>query len=91
MGFLDGAPASMVLRMTDTQESYLGAYFAQESRPDPYPLLNRIREQTPIFAMDGNLVILGKHADCDLVLRHPAASVNRENSRIASARAGFSL
>jgi cytochrome P450 len=72
--------------MTDSQEQYLGAYFAQDSRPDPYPLLNKIREQTPIFAMDGNLVILGKHADCDLVLRHPAASVNREKSRIASAR-----
>jgi cytochrome P450 len=52
-------------------------------RTDPYPLLHRIREMSPVAALDGALVVLGRHADCVTLFRDPRASSERMNSLLA--------
>jgi hypothetical protein len=56
--------------------------------PDPYPVLAGLREASPFTAMDGALVVAGKHADCSAVLRHPNSSSQRSESLITGALAG---
>ncbi|MBX6765862.1 MAG: cytochrome P450 [Actinomadura rubrobrunea] len=80
--------------MTETQaqdattpEALLATFFDPATRPNPYPVLNQLREATPFTAMDGSLLVLGRYRDVDRVLRHPAASADRSNSRILSAQA----
>jgi len=53
--------------------------------PDPYPVLARLREASPFAEFDGALVVVGRHADCSAVLRHPDASSERGNSLLAPA------
>jgi cytochrome P450 len=48
--------------------------------PDPYPLLARLREASPFAEMDGRIVVVGKHADCSVVLRDPNASSERSKA-----------
>jgi hypothetical protein len=55
------------------------------ARADPYPLMHRIREMSPLAALDGALVVLGRHADCVRLLRDPRASSDRMNSLLAPA------
>jgi cytochrome P450 len=45
-------------------------------RPDPYPVLARLREASPFAEGDGVLIV-GRHADCSQVLRDPRASSQR--------------
>jgi cytochrome P450 len=54
--------------------------------PDPYPVLAGLREASPFAAYDGVLVVVGKHADCSAVLRHPNASSERGKSMLAARR-----
>jgi cytochrome P450 len=42
----------------------------QQHRNDPYPLLARLREDGPITAEDGKVVIFGQYDDCNQILRH---------------------
>jgi cytochrome P450 len=49
-------------------------------RADPYPLLRRLREVSPLPLRDGLLVVTGRHRDCIAVLRAPNASAERFRS-----------
>jgi cytochrome P450 len=53
---------------------------------DPYPLLAGLREASPFSEFDGAFVVVGRHADCSAVLRHPNASSERGRSLLAAAR-----
>jgi cytochrome P450 len=48
--------------------------------PDPYPVLAGLREASPFAEIDGAFVVVGRHADCSAVLRHPNASSERHKS-----------
>jgi cytochrome P450 len=51
--------------------------------PNPYPVLAALREASPFAEFDGAFVVVGRHADCSAVLRHPNASSDRTNSLLA--------
>lgn len=53
--------------------------------PDPYPVLAGLREASPFAEFDGAFVVVGRHADCSAVLRHPNASSERDKSLLAAA------
>jgi len=50
---------------------------------NPYPVLAAIRAATPFAAVDGKLVVLGRHADCSRILRDPRGSSERGRSLLA--------
>jgi cytochrome P450 len=50
---------------------------------NPYPVLAAIREASPYTAVDGALVVLGRHADCSRILRDPRVSSERNRSMLA--------
>jgi cytochrome P450 len=52
--------------------------------PDPYPVLAGLREASPFAEFDGAFVVAGRHADISAVLRHPAASSQRNKSLLAT-------
>jgi cytochrome P450 len=54
-------------------------------RPDPYPVLARLRGASPFAEGDGVLIV-GRHADCSQVLRDPRASSQRGRSAAGRAR-----
>ncbi|MFB6891031.1 cytochrome P450 [Kitasatospora sp. NPDC056327] len=68
-------------------DEQLIAYFDPDNRADPYPVLAGIRQASPFWAMDGALLVLGRHRDVETVLRSPAASADRSASRILSSDA----
>lgn len=51
--------------------------------PDPYPVLAGLRAASPFAEFDGAFVVVGRHADCSAVLRHPNASSERSKSLVA--------
>lgn len=51
---------------------------------DPYPVLAAIRAASPYAAVDGNLVVVGRHADCSRILRDPRVSSERNRSVFTS-------
>jgi cytochrome P450 len=53
--------------------------------PNPYPILAGLREASPFAEADGAFVVVGKHADCSAVLRHPNASSERDKSLLTAA------
>ena len=53
--------------------------------PDPYPVLAGLRAASPFAEFDGAFVVVGRHADCSAVLRHPNASSERSKSLVAPA------
>jgi cytochrome P450 len=53
--------------------------------PDPYPVLAGLRAASPFAEFDGAFVVVGRHADCSAVLRHPNASSERNKSLVAPA------
>jgi cytochrome P450 len=59
----------------------------QTSRPDPYPVLHRLRAAGPFVTEDG-VVPLGRYRDCWEVLRDPNFSSEREQARQAPNRRG---
>ncbi|WP_137145136.1 cytochrome P450 [Mycolicibacterium sp. CR10] len=65
-------PQSLLLQMLDPAV-----------RADPYPLYGRIRAQGPLQLPDNNLAVFSSFADCDEVLRHPAAASDRLKSTVA--------
>lgn len=60
---------------------------AMDSRPDPYPVLRRLREAGPHTSGDG-IVSVGGYHDCRMLLRHPAMSSDRERARQSPTRRG---
>lgn len=71
--------------MTTVAESQalLLALLDTANRADPYPLYERIREQGPLHIPEVNLAVVSTFAECDEVLRHPAAASDRAKSTIA--------
>lgn len=51
-------------------------------RPDPYPVLAELRAASPVTMMDGALVVVARHEQCDRVLREPTISSDRATSRL---------
>jgi cytochrome P450 len=66
--------------MTTLQRQALSDLADPVVLPDPYPVLTRLREASPFVEFDGALVVVGRHADCSAVLRHPRASSERGRS-----------
>jgi cytochrome P450 len=48
---------------------------------DPYPLWQSLLDGGPVVAPDGSFALLSSHAHCDAVLRSPAFSSDRRNSK----------
>jgi cytochrome P450 len=71
--------------MSTPQRQALSELADPATLPDPYPLLRWLREASPFVEFDGALVVVGRHADCGAVLRHPNASSERGTSLLASA------
>lgn len=68
----------------DFAEATLANLFAHESRADPYPLYHDLREASPIFAKDGDLVIIARYTDCQQVLRDSSVLNNPRLSRLGA-------
>lgn len=66
--------------MTTTHQATLGALFDPANRPDPYPLLNQLRDAGPFPIMDGAITVVGRHALCAAILRDPTYSSDRSRS-----------
>jgi len=66
--------------MTTPQRQALAELADPATLPDPYPVLAGLREASPFAEFDGALVVVGRHADCWAVLRHPNASSERGKS-----------
>jgi hypothetical protein len=56
-------------------------------RADPYPVLHRLRTASPFVAGPG-LVVVGRYADCDRVLRDPTVSSARDGAGAGGRPAG---
>ena len=70
--------------MTATERPALAELADPVNLPNPYPLLAGLREASPFAEFDGAFVVVGRHADCSAVLRHPNASSQREKSLLAA-------
>jgi cytochrome P450 len=70
--------------MTTLQRPTLADLADPATLPDPYPVLAALREASPFAEFDGAFVVAGRHKDCSAVLRHPNASSQRNNSRLAA-------
>lgn len=57
------------------------------NRADPYPVLREFALASPSRPADG-LQLIGRHAHCSAVLRHPAMSSERERARLSPAAEG---
>jgi cytochrome P450 len=69
--------------MSTPQRQALSLLADPATLPDPYPVLTGLREASPFAEFDGALVVVGRHADCAAVLRHPNASSQRGTSLLA--------
>jgi cytochrome P450 len=61
----------------------LGQALAPSNRVDPYPVYRQLRESGPLQIPEISLSVFTSYADCDAVLRHPAAASDRMKSAIA--------
>lgn len=68
---------------TATAQSLLLQLLEPAHRADPYPLYRTIRERGPLQLPQNNLTVFSSYADCDEVLRHPAACSDRLKSTVA--------
>ena len=68
---------------TPTARTLLMQLLDPAHRADPYPLYRAIRERGPLQLPDNNLTVFSSYADCDDVLRHPAACSDRLKSTVA--------
>jgi cytochrome P450 len=71
--------------MSTSQRQALSDLADPATLPDPYPVLSWLREASPFAEFDGALVVIGRHADCAAVLRHPGASSERGKSLLTPA------
>jgi hypothetical protein len=81
--------------MTTTEQNLLSQLGDPAVVADPYPVLAAIREASPYAALDGALIVLGRHADCSRILRDSRVSSERGTSRLrppgAPRRTGISF
>ncbi|GAA3734336.1 cytochrome P450 [Salinactinospora qingdaonensis] len=66
--------------MSTEVQADLQRLFDSSSRPNPYPVLQRLREASPCPIVDGAVVLLARHADCSTILRNRTVSSKREGS-----------
>lgn len=59
--------------------------FDPATRPDPYPVLGELRAASPLPVMNGDLVVVGRYADCRQVLRDPTVANDPRKSRLGAA------
>lgn len=71
----------MTLEATDVADD-IALFYRGSVRPDPYPVLARLRVASPCRVGDSAFVVVAGHADCAALLRDPRASVDR---RLAAA------
>jgi cytochrome P450 len=71
--------------MTTIERPALAELADPANLPNPYPVLAGLREASPFAEFGGAFVVVGKHADCSAVLRHPNASSERDKSLLAAA------
>jgi len=69
--------------MTDAPRPPLAALADPGVRPDPYPVLARLREASPFAEAGGALVVTGRHEECSAILRDPRASSERNRSLLS--------
>ncbi len=72
--------------MTATQQDAFQALFDPANRANPYGLYAALREQGPFTRMDGLIGVVADHDTCSKVLRDPAMSSDRANSRLGQMR-----
>lgn len=68
---------------TADAQTLLGRLLDPANRADPYPLYAELRAAGPLVLPSANLVVFSSFADCDEVLRHPAAASDRLKSTVA--------
>ena len=68
--------------MSVTEQPSLSQLADPATVTNPYPVLAAFREASPYAALDGSLVVLGRHADCSRILRDPRVSSERGRSRL---------
>ena len=71
--------------MTATEQNFLSRLGDPAVVADPYPVMAMIRQASPFAALDGDLIVLGRHADCSRILRDARVSSERATSRLGSA------
>ncbi|HEV3356987.1 MAG TPA: cytochrome P450 [Pseudonocardiaceae bacterium] len=72
--------------MTATQQDAFQALFDPANRANPYGLYAALREQGPFTRMDGLIGVVADHDTCSKVLRDPAMSSDRANSKLGQMR-----
>ncbi|MFI9508236.1 cytochrome P450 [Nocardia sp. NPDC052566] len=73
-------------RLTETPGADTGVFLSlldPASRADPYPIYQRLRELGPLRIGALPLVVLSGYRDCEAMMRHPAASVDRTLTELA--------
>ncbi len=73
--------------MTATEQNLLSRLADPAVVADPYPVMAMIRDASPYPALDGALIVLGRHADCSRILRDTRVSSQRGTSRLAGPNA----
>ncbi|MEW5810667.1 MAG: cytochrome P450 [Actinomycetota bacterium] len=68
---------------TATPQVLLRELLDPAHRADPYPLYDGLRAHGPLLLPEHNLAVFSSYADCDEVLRHPAACSDRLKSTVA--------
>ncbi|GAA1429140.1 cytochrome P450 [Streptomyces thermospinosisporus] len=63
--------------MTTTLTTGLARLADPASRANPYPLLRELREASPFTDSASGIVVVGRRADCETVLRSPRVGSNR--------------
>ncbi|GAA1854626.1 cytochrome P450 [Pseudonocardia ailaonensis] len=76
--------AAQTLPATDAH-ALLAEYFGPDARVDPYPVLARIREASPLVLEGGDLVVVARYDHCRQILRDPSTSNDPRNTRIGAA------
>ncbi|MEU3659976.1 cytochrome P450 [Streptomyces sp. NPDC032940] len=67
----------MTTTSTDTVATGLARLADHASRAHPYTLLRELREASPFTDPASGIVVVGRRADCETVLRSPRVSSNR--------------
>ncbi|MCG8927367.1 cytochrome P450 [Lentzea sp. CC55] len=71
--------------MTRTEHdshALLEALFDPAQRSDPYPAYRAARESGPLVVPELNMVMFGRYADCEQILRNPGSAVDRRKSTL---------
>ena len=68
---------------TMTAEELFGALFDPDVWADPYPLFDQLRSHDPVLEISPGVWVATSHSAVQAILRHPHASSNERNGRLA--------